>query len=456
MRSLFFSIMSGAALTLAACGDGGSGDSPISPADGGPTQPPPAPGPGATPGDPVGDGPLTGIDDGGQTDPGDGSLPGSGNTDPGDGSGAITPPDPSDVVGPVDGNGALLPPVFDVGSPLAGSGLTLDTFPRNLIVSGGVPKDGIPALTNPRVVAPSDVSFMQEDDLVLGVVIGGEARAYPHNIGWWHEIVNDVVGGQAICATLCPLTGTGLIFDATDTNGEQFELGVSGLLWNNNLVMYDRRDGNTLYPQIFSTGIEGSRRGETLTLLPVVETNWSTWKRLYPDTRIVADGTYNVSQYTRYPYGDYRSNNAFLIFRLTPPLERNPNFFSTSFGSKDMVLGVRMDGEAKAYPFDAMGQQAVINDEVGGVDIVVVWDRDSNIAIPFAREVDGQTLTFDIDADGAWPIGFRDRETGTLWNVRGESVEGPLSGQRLTQIPAHNSMWFAWVTFWQDTDVWPS
>jgi len=141
-----------------------------------------------------------------------------------------------------------------------GTFLDLETFPYGAIFSGGPPRDGIPALTNPPFTDASSASYLAEEDLVLGVVIGGEARAYPHNIGWWHEIVNDRVNGFPISVTFCPLTSTGLVFEALDDNGEQFELGVSGLLFNNNLIMYDRRDNNTLYPQIAYKGVEGSRR----------------------------------------------------------------------------------------------------------------------------------------------------------------------------------------------------
>lgn len=218
--------------------------------------------------------------------------------------------------------------------------------------------------------------------------------------------------------------------------------------------MYDRRDGTTLYPQIFSIAVQGPRQGETLRLLPVVETNWSTWVRQHPDTGVIAGGTYGRDRYTSYPYGSYRTNDDFLLFGLNPTQGANPNPFATAYGAKDMVLGVRLEGEARAYPFDDMEPQAVINDVLGGVDIVVVWDRNSNIALPFARQVEGQSLTFDIDEDAAWPLGLRDRETGTLWSVEGVALEGPLRGQRLVQVPAHNSFWFAWVTFWQSTDVW--
>jgi len=351
------------------------------------------------------------------------------------------------------------------GSTTSSSGqrtgdLTLGNFPTNRIISGGVPKDGIPALTNPAFVGPSAVSYLNDADLVLGVVINGEAKAYPHNIGWWHEIVNDRIGGQAISVTFCPLTGTGLVFDTTDDNGGQFELGVSGLLYNNNLIMYDRRDDSTLYPQILFSAIEGPREGEKLELLPVVETTWATWKILYPNTQVVAGGSYSQSRYTSYPYissnlGDYRTSNLYLLFGLDPNLSNNSNAYSTVYDVKDRVLGVRINERSKAYHFASMAEREVINDIVGGEEIVVVRDGRADLAIPFSRVVDGQVLSFDIETGiaGAF-FGLRDRETHTLWDISGRAFEGSLEGTQLRQIPAHNSFWFAWVSFWQETEVW--
>jgi hypothetical protein len=154
---------------------------------------------------------------------------------------------------PVDRLGGELSPI-GTASPFTGS--LLQSFPLSQVVSGGVPKDGIPALTNPPAVDPSGVGFLAEEDLVLGLVIDGVARAYPENLGWRHEIVNDEIGGHSFSVTFCPLTGTGLVFEAAD--GGPLELGVSGRLFNNNLVMYDRRDGETLYPQLYFTGVSGS------------------------------------------------------------------------------------------------------------------------------------------------------------------------------------------------------
>ena len=215
------------------------------------------------------------------------------------------------------GSATSLPTPSGLNPSFEGNFLDVNSFPLNLILSGGPPKDGIPALTNPAFAA--DAAYLFDEDLVLGVVINGVARAYPHNTGWWHEIVNDEIGGEFISVTFCPLTGIGLVFDATDETGEQFELGVSGLLFNTNLIMYDRRDGTTLYPQMTFTGLQGSREGQALSLLPVMETTWSTWKRLHPDTLVVAEGPYSVTRYGSYPYGNYRSNDGQFLFPLTPP-----------------------------------------------------------------------------------------------------------------------------------------
>ncbi len=411
----------------------------------------------------VGDSPST-VDEAVQSDPADDSTIGTPNAGTDVGGNLTTDAPASDTNDALD-NAATETPPLEPRPPLlptpTGNGsffdtyLDLESFPYDAIVSGGPGKDGIPALTNPQFVSRTFVRYLDDDDMVLGVVIDGQAKAYPHNIGWWHEIVNDRIGNRAISVTFCPLTGTGLVFNATDTDGSQFELGVSGLLFNSNLIMYDRRDGATLYTQLAFKGVSGPRRGDELELLPVVETTWATWKELYPRTLVVSEGTYSIDRYLSYPYGDYRTNNNYFLFALDLPLSRNNNPYVDEFSAKDRVLGVRLDGQAKAYAFATMGEQAVINDQVGGVDIAVVWDREHHLAIPYARQVGDRVLSFERIEREEFPFfGLVDRETGTIWTALGEAVEGELVGEHLLQVPAHTSMWFAWVTFWRDTDVW--
>jgi hypothetical protein len=345
------------------------------------------------------------------------------------------------------------------------------------IASGGVAKDGITAMTNPLSVSPGEVSYVQEHELVLGVYMNGIAKAYPENLGWRHEIINDEIGGEFISVTLCPLTGTGQVFNATDTDGSQFEFGVSGLLINSNLVMYDRRDNETLYPQMIYTAINGVDKGSQLELLPVIETTWKMWKRMYPDTQVAAGGTglerYSSSvqnsfssdgPYTSYPYRrtsngeavDYRTFNEWLLF--APSTAGRVSSFDDldqRFPIKDIVLGICHNDLTRAYGFVAMPEQAIINDQIDDLPLLVVFDRNSSTAIPYSRDAMGQELTFyQVESESNLPIEFMDVETRSRWNMLGVAVDGPLEGEQLRQLPAYNSMWFAWSSYWPETDLW--
>ncbi len=332
------------------------------------------------------------------------------------------------------------------------------------LLSGGPPRDGIPAMTNPLFVSVSRASdWVADGDLVIGVVRNGEAKAYPEALGWWHEIVNDQIGGEFITVTLCPLTGTPQVFDATTQSGRQMEFGVSGLLINSNLVMYDRRDNQTLYPQMLYTGINGRFKNERLELLPAIETTFGMWKKMYPDSQVAQFGTglerypqsqrssyMNADRFEVYPYSDYRTNNGYFIAPLTTG---RPDL--TRYFAKEVVTGICIGSALRAYPYADMAPAAVINDTLGGQALLVVFDLDSRTSIPYDRTVDGQTLSFyQVEAEGDLPVEFRDVETGSRWNLLGLAVDGPLAGKQLRHLPSHNSMWFAWNTWWPETTVW--
>ena len=268
-------------------------------------------------------------------------------------------------------------------------------FPLNDIYSGGVPRDGIPALTDPRLDAASEAQWA-DTEAVFGVVVNGEARAYPHAIGWWHEIVNDVVGGKPICVTFCPLTGTGMVFDGVSgAGGNRITLGVSGLLFNSNLIMFDRRDGVTHYPQMIYESINGDV-GQELELLPVIETTWGLWQQLYPETKVVSRRTGISRNYSEYPYGSYRANQS-IFYPLAQDIVENA--LSELHHPKERVLGIRGElGTPRAYPFTEMGGvQAALNETLDNRDILIVYYQDGRLAIPYSREVNGNSLTFDID-----------------------------------------------------------
>lgn len=357
---------------------------------------------------------------------------------------------------------------LDRSAQVGGNFLDVATFPTDRFEFGG-DRDEIEALIDQRMVPIGDptTSYLQLDDRILGIEINGEARAYPHNMFWWHEVANDIVGGVPIVVSYCPLTGTGMAFDARDSDGSRIILGVSGLLFNNNLVMYDQRDQETLYPQITGRGVTGPRTGATLKQIPVVETTWGYWQQLHPTTLV-------LSGFTDFDPGGLYSNNPYIRdniqgvsgtvdinrdlhdhipFPLTLPIDQNP--IGSVLQNKDLVLGVRFGEIAKAYPTVNLGNRAVINDDVDGNPVVVVWHENEKMIVPFSRQIEGQTLTFDmIESDqSTFPYLLKDQETGTVWNLRGEAFRGQHTGKRLTQIPATNAYWFALATFWQNTGI---
>ena len=201
-------------------------------------------------------------------------------------------------------------------------------------------------------------------------------------------------------------------------------------------------------------GISGPRNGEELKLIPVVETTWRYWKQLHPTTTVVSSRTGFNRSYVTYPYGAYRDPTAPPTFTITPSIFDNVR--ASLLDWKQLTLGVRFGEMAKGYPFDLMGAQAAINDEIDGNPILVVWYADELMAVPFSRNVGGQTLTFErVTSNNAiYPFLLKDNETGTTWNLKGEALAGgELEGEVLEQIPAHNAFWFAWATFWQNTGV---
>jgi hypothetical protein len=303
-----------------------------------------------------------------------------------------------------DGDLVLFPQMYfsnirEANYPVYGS------FPQNDLLSGGPGVDGIPAITRPGLVPVSEAGFLADNDLVLGVVHAGEARAYPENILWWHEIINDEIGNKLFTVSFCPLTGTGLVFDITDVR-------------------------------------------QRLALYPVIETTWNRWKELYPESHVVSDdtGVYDRSRYQSYPYGNYRDEETGPLFPINQPID-------TRYLPKHRVLGLEMGGVRKAYPFAVLAAAPVINDDITGQAIVVLFDPASETAIAYSRVHDATTLTFDaMIREGELPR-MVDRETGSEWNFRGEAVTGPLTGQRLQALAAHNAFWFAWAAFWPETLV---
>lgn len=321
------------------------------------------------------------------------------------------------------------------------------SIPERDIFDGGVGRGGIPALTDPKLVdaGSPEADYLLDSDRVIGLRLGQQWVAVPHNILWWHEVANftTTVGGRR-AVTYCPLTGSPLVFDIQRSGVSRFI--VSGLLFNNNLMMLDP-DTESIWPQMSLGARCGPRNGASLAALPSFEMTWRAWRELHPDTKVISGLTGFSRDYTLYPYGRYEDLEA-------PPLFPVRNLDSRRF-TKERVLGIPAGEGGIAFPFLALmeqGQVAVAEAALPGssTEVVVLWDGEAEAAAAFDRVLDGRKLGFEA-RDG----GFVDTETGSAWRIDGLAVEGPLAGSRLDAIAeAHVAFWFAWALFHPGTEIW--
>jgi hypothetical protein len=314
------------------------------------------------------------------------------------------------------------------------------------LVSGGVSPDGIVSLNNPPRMAGSEMPSqdLAFDDHVLGVLVNGEAMAYPVKVMDWHEVANDVVGGVPLLLSYCPLTATGIGFDRRISAGTA-TFGVSGLLCDSNLVMFDRLT-SSLWPQMGFESIRGDLTGEKLDVIHVIETKWERWRNLYPDTEVLdiaAMERGSAFSYDVYPYGTYYTSS-----RVSFPL-RNPD---ARMHAKTRVHGVRINGEARAYQIADFPGVGAVNDSLGGEPVVLFGNATSDYGVSYLRKVDGESRTFEMTQ--SWPPRIRDLETGTIWDIHGTAVSGPDAGLQLGIPESFTGFWFAWASFRPDTDVW--
>jgi hypothetical protein len=310
------------------------------------------------------------------------------------------------------------------------------------IYSGGVARDGIPALTNPDILTVDEAAYLFDTDLVIGVEVGGHARAYPVKIMNYHEIVNDNLGGQDICVTYCPLTGSGIAFNRL-VDDQFLEFGVSGLLFRNNLIPYDRTT-ESLYSQMFSKGIRGENSGFNLPLITSIQCTWGYWKAQHPQTTALSLNTGYSRDYNSNPYGDYP-----VSLRILFPVR----FPDSRFHPKHLTLGIKSGDQALAIPAMNLFGDKVANIVLNETPVVAVYDVAGKMMTAFSSIVNGETLSFTVHNGVGGLLQIIDDQTNSVWTSNGVAIEGPMSGQRLTQLSSYTAYWFAWHDFYPETEV---
>jgi hypothetical protein len=329
------------------------------------------------------------------------------------------------------------------------------SVPYSEILSGGPPKDGIPAIDDPRFVTVEDAdSWLEPQEPVILFLVGDDARAYPIQIVMWHEIVNDMVGGVPVVVTFCPLCNTAIAFERT-VDSKELTFGTTGRLRFSNLIMYDRQT-ESWWQQATGEAIAGEFTGTRLRSLPAPIVSWRAFRSAHPQGEVLSRKTGFSRNYGQNPYAGYDDIDS------SPFLYDGPD---TPGDLPPMARVIAVDAEEGpvAYPYEVLRDSPAINDVVDGEPIVVLWQRGTASALDessidagrdvgsagvFSRRLDGETLTFRSEGDA-----ILDRETGSEWSVLGEAVAGELEGRRLVPIVSIDHFWFSWAAFRPDTRV---
>lgn len=303
------------------------------------------------------------------------------------------------------------------------------------IVWGGVKKDGIPALTHPRFLAPDAAEYLDDDDLVFGVEINGDARAYPLRILDWHEMFNDTVGGEPVSLAYCTLCGSGILYETTVAGYPQpLIFGSSGFLYRSNKLMYDTYT-NSLWNQFTGRPVVGPLTGSGITLKtrPVVIARWADWLHDHPDTKVLDIDT-------GYPR-DYSTGAAYSAYFASPDLMFPVTVDQSKLEQKSYVFALRSTPIEKAWPLDLFAGGAVINDSAGALSLVLIGDAATRTVRAYRS--DGLTFAKGDSSDAV-------EQDGAIWQITEDALIGP-DGRSLARLPGHIAYWFAWNNYFGDT-----
>ena len=301
---------------------------------------------------------------------------------------------------------------------------------------GGVRRDGIPPLDHPKMISAGEATYLQDDNVVFGVDIDGDVRAYPKRILAWHEMVRDTIAGHELNGVYCTLCGAMILYDTT-IDGVHHKLGTSGFLYRSNKLMYDAAT-KSLWSTLTGRPVVGPLVGKGIVLRPLylVTTTWGDWRRLHPETRVLSLDTGYVRDYSEgAAYREYFATQR-LMFTVPKLDDRLPN--------KAEVLAVRVaeaSGKHLAIAADFLATHPVYHDRAASVNFVVLTDSSGANRVYDARNI----------AFASWngSDAVRDREGG-VWKVTEARLLGPR-GETRERLPAHRAFWFGWDAAYPDT-----
>lgn len=342
--------------------------------------------------------------------------------------------------------------------PFSTTGWTTDFTKRSIawdeVLSGGPPKDGIPAIDQPTFESVEAAGErLAGQSPVLFFAHGAVTRAYPLDILIWHEIVNDVVDGLPVAVTFCPLCNASIVFDR-QVGDRTLDFGTTGKLRKSDLIMYDRQT-ESWWQQALGEAIVGEFTGTRLTFLASQVMSFGDFAAEFPTGEVLAIPAEFNRSYGQNPYTGYDSTAQPFLY---------DGELDGRLPATERVVGITLGDVAKAYPFTTLTKYRVANDAIADTPVVIFFKRgvssaldtalidqgrDVGSTVVFDRRLDEQVLTFESLENGT----FTDTETGSTWNIIGEAIDGPLAGKQLIRVVAFDHFWFAWRAFFPETEI---
>lgn len=307
---------------------------------------------------------------------------------------------------------------------------------------GGVSQDGIPPLRNPEMISADAADYLEDDNIVFGVVVNGDVRAYPKRILAWHEMFTDTFGegenSEAIAGVYCTLCGTVIIYK-TRHQGVDHQLGTSGFLYRSNKLMYDKAT-QSMWNTVRGEPVLGPLvdKGIALEHLSVVTTTWKEWRRRHPNTKVLSLNTGHRR--------DYGEGVAYADYFATDQLMFNTPFDDQRLANKQEVLALRFAAapdKQLAIDTDYLNNNPVFHHQIGAQKFVVLTDKTgaNRVYDPGTvkfRNYDGLDTAFD--------------QTGRSWTVSEQSLVAS-DGSELDRLPYHRAFWFGWHAAYPETQL---
>jgi hypothetical protein len=332
--------------------------------------------------------------------------------------------------------------------------LSKKTIDLRELRSGGPPKDGIPAIFEPRFVGVGEAeAWLADKEPVLMVRYAGEARAYPLQILIFHELANDQIGDMPILVSYCPLCNSAITFDRR-IDGVVHTFGVSGMLRNSDMVMYDRQT-DSLWQQLTGDGLVGAHAGKQLRLVSSQVVPWDSFAKSFPEGKVLSRQTGHGRRYGTTPYGGYEFSNRLMFpVAISRQVDVRP---------MERMLTLTLAGKVRAYTFDSLRRSKVTEGKIKDHRYVVFYEPTAlttmdtrNIADSravgsvgvFSTELDGERMEFEF-RNGK----ILDKGSKSTWDILGQAVDGPLEGKQLASLEHGVYYAFAVLAFYPNAEL---